>query len=387
MHHRSALRRRLIDTCPVPVYENYTLDKDLTAKWVDSLGLRSWPRTAKTRTYMLDKETLKMMGRLCPEVEEFRQLKKSLSTLQDQKKGLLPIGADNRNRFSIRPFMAKTGRNLPLAHTFIFAQAAWFRNLIVAPPGYGLIYADWRQQEFFLAGHLSGDEQMLTAYKTGDPYMAAAIQWGLAPRGASEDTHGTIRDMVKTAVLAIQYGIQAVSLGLRLGKPTAFAAEILRLHKTTYRRYWQWIDSLLDSVSHRRVISTPLGWRMRIKGRLNERSLGNYPMQSTGGDLMRLAACHAVEAGLEIVALIHDAFLALAPLNRLQADAEMLEAYMRQACVDILGTNELRSKTVTFAYPEHFVEKKGLDLYHKVLGLLDELDAEEAHLQPELIPV
>jgi DNA polymerase-1 len=154
MHHRSALRRRLIDTCPVPVYENYTLDKDLTAKWIDSLGLRSWPRTAKTRAYMLDKETLKMMGRLCPEVEEFRQLKKSLSTLQDQKKGLLPIGADNRNRFSIRPFMAKTGRNLPLAHTFIFAQAAWFRNLIVAPPGYGLIYADWRQQEFFLAGYL-----------------------------------------------------------------------------------------------------------------------------------------------------------------------------------------------------------------------------------------
>jgi hypothetical protein len=219
---------------------------------------------------------------------------------------------------------------------------------------------------------------MLKDYRSGAPYLSAAIRWGLAPASATKKTHFEIRDCIKIACLAILYGIQAEALGVRIARSTAFAADILRMHHQTYKRYWEWIDSLLDSVAFRREIVTRLGWKMRIKGRFNERSLGNYPMQATGGDLLRIGMSLAVEAGLEIVAPVHDELLMVSPLERVDADTERLQACMRQAAIDVLQTDELRSDAVQILYPDRFMDKRGLELYHLVMEHLVALEAEEA---------
>jgi hypothetical protein len=57
---------------------------------------------------------------------------------------------------------------------FIFGPSVWLRGLIKPPPGYGIAYIDWAQQEFGIAAALSGDPLMMDAYRSGDPYLAFA---------------------------------------------------------------------------------------------------------------------------------------------------------------------------------------------------------------------
>lgn len=44
-----------------------------------------------------------------------------------------------------------------------------------------MAYIDWSSQEVAIAAALSGDSQMLEDLRTGDPYLAFAVQAGLAP--------------------------------------------------------------------------------------------------------------------------------------------------------------------------------------------------------------
>ena len=67
-------------------------------------------------------------------------------------------------------FRARTGRNQPSNSRFIFGPSVWLRGLIKPPAGMGLAYVDWRAQEFAVAAALSGDQAMMAAYRSGDPY-------------------------------------------------------------------------------------------------------------------------------------------------------------------------------------------------------------------------
>ena len=83
-------------------------------------------------------------------------------------------------------FRARTGRNQPSNTKFIFGPSVWLRGLIQPPPGYGIAYIDWAQQEFGIAAALSGDPLMMEAYRSGDPYLAFAKQAGAAPPEATK---------------------------------------------------------------------------------------------------------------------------------------------------------------------------------------------------------
>ena len=78
-------------------------------------------------------------------------------------------------------FRSRTGRNQPSNSKFIFGPSVWLRGLIKPPPGHGVAYVDWRQQEFGIAAALSGDAAMQAAYLSGDPYLAFAKQAGAVP--------------------------------------------------------------------------------------------------------------------------------------------------------------------------------------------------------------
>ena len=135
-------------------------------------------------------------------------------------------------------FRARTGRNQPSNTKFIFGPSVWLRGLIQPPPGYGIAYIDWAQQEFGIAAALSGDPLMMEAYRSGDPYLAFAKQAGAAPPDATKATHKAIRDQFKSTVLAVQYGMGADALAQRIGQPPIRARELLRLHRETYRVFW-----------------------------------------------------------------------------------------------------------------------------------------------------
>ena len=150
----------------------------------------------------------------------------------------LAVGRDGRNRTLLSTFRSRTGRNQPSNSRFIFGPSVWLRGLIKPPAGHGVAYIDWQQQEFGIAAALSGDLAMMAAYQTGDPYLAFAKQAGAVPARACKDTHALERELFKQCVLAVQYGMEAPALAIRIAQPPVVARDLLLAHHETYRQFW-----------------------------------------------------------------------------------------------------------------------------------------------------
>src|SRR5215475_8071984 len=138
-----------------------------------------------------------------PAISLLRELRCALSDLRLND---LAVGKDGHNRTILSAFRSKTGRNQPSYSKFIFGPAVWLRSLIKPPPGHGVAYVDWSQQEFGIAAALSGDATMQAAYLSGDPYLAFAKQAAAVPEDATKTTHSPKRELFKQCALAVQYG-------------------------------------------------------------------------------------------------------------------------------------------------------------------------------------
>ena len=177
----------------------------------------NWPLLDSGNPKM-DDETFSVMSLRHPEIIPLKELRSTLSKMRLKD---LSIGEDGRNRTLLSPFRSKTGRNQPSSSKFIFGASSWLRGLVKPEEGMSLAYIDWSQQEYGIAAALSGDENMLKAYLSGDPYLAFAIQAGQAPEDATKKSTQEIRNQFKAAVLAVQYGMGAESLALRIGESKA----------------------------------------------------------------------------------------------------------------------------------------------------------------------
>mgnify|MGYP003326452544 CR=1 FL=1 len=178
-----------------------------------------------------------------PEIASLKELRSTLSKMRLKD---LSIGEDGRNRTLLSAFRSRTGRNQPSSSKFIFGASSWLRGLVKPEEGMSLAYIDWSQQEYGIAAALSCDENMLKAYLSGDPYLAFAIQAGQAPEGATKKSHKSIRDQFKAAVLAVQYGMGAESLAMRIGESKARGRELLQMHREAYPVFWRWSDAAVD---------------------------------------------------------------------------------------------------------------------------------------------
>src|SRR5262249_24091352 len=204
-----------------------------------------------------------------------------------------------RNRTILSAFRSRTGRNQPSNARFIFGPSVWLRSLIQPPPGHGLAYIDWSQQEFGIAAALSGDQAMQEAYLSGDCYLHFAKQAGAVPENAPKQSHGPTRELFKACILGVQYGMEAQSLAARIGRPPIVGRDLLRAHRETYRTFWRWSDAAVDHAMLRRSLHTVFGWHVHAGAGVNPRSLRNFPMQANGAEMLRLACCLATERTLE----------------------------------------------------------------------------------------
>jgi len=201
----------------------------------------------------------------------------------------LAVGRHGRNRTILSAFRSRTGRNQPSNAKYVFGPSTWLRGLIKPPPGHGIAYVDWSQQEFGIAAALSGDVVMQQAYISGDPYLAFAKQAGAAPVDATKATHGPMREVFKACVLAVLYGMEALSLALRIAQPTIMARDLLRAFRETYRTFWRWSDAVVDYAMLTGSLHTVFGWHVHVGENPNPRSLRNFPMQANGAEMLRLA--------------------------------------------------------------------------------------------------
>jgi hypothetical protein len=310
------------------------------------------------------------MSKAHPEISPLRELRHAMAGMRLAD---LAVGIDGRNRCLLSPFQSKTGRNQPSNAKFIFGPSAWLRSLIKPPKGFGLAYVDYSQQEFGIAAALSGDKLMMDAYSSGDPYMSFAIQADAAPRGATKQSHGKVREQFKACVLAVQYGMGAGSLAYRIDQPIIRAQELLDLHRRTYKRYWQWSDDALNCALLKGYIWTSFGWILHTDRNPNARSIRNFPMQANGAEMLRRACILASAADIRVCAPVHDAILIEAPLTELDATIAKTQELMAQASEVILDGFRLRSDAEVVRYPDRYRDKRGITMWNTVWDILDVL--------------
>jgi DNA polymerase I-like protein with 3'-5' exonuclease and polymerase domains len=310
------------------------------------------------------------MARIHPKVAPIRELRAALSEMRLSN---ITVGDDGRNRCLLSPFASKTGRNQPSNSKFIFGPSVWLRGLIKPSEGYCLVYIDYSQQEFGIAAALSGDEKMMEAYQSGDPYLAFAIQAGAVPQGATKQSHKAEREQFKACVLAVQYGMGEISLAQRINQPVARARQLLNLHRQTYRTFWAWSDATQDEAILNGKLWTTFGWEIRVSGQVNARSLRNFPMQGNGAEMLRIACIFLTEAGIRVCAPVHDALLIELPLVGLDEGVTKAQALMRQASSAVLGDFELGSDAKVVCYPDRYMDERGQVMWDTVMSLIQKI--------------
>jgi DNA polymerase I len=364
------------------IFEGRTFKTD---RWANFLARNNipWP-LLESGSLDLSKETFRQMAKSYPSVSAYRELRSSLSELRLND---LAVGHDGHNRTILSAFRARTSRNQPSNTRFIFGPSVWLRGLIKPPPGYGVAYVDWSQQEFGIAAALSGDEAMQEAYLSGDCYLTFAKQAGAVPQDATKSSHKEIREQYKRCVLGVQYGMQEKFLASWIGQPTIVGRDLLQAHHQTYRKFWRWSDAAVDHAMLHGSLHTVLGWHIHIgDDKPNPRSLRNFPMQANGAELLRLACCLATERGVQVCAPIHDAVLICSPLERLDEDIVKMRSAMVEASRIVLGGFELRTdcpdeydehgKPNEFPhiirYPRRYMDSRGAVMWDKVTHLISD---------------
>ena len=350
------------------VYENGSFKAARFENYLSSQNI-PWPRLP-SGSLKLDRDTFKGQQLVFPQLKALYDLRVTLDELKLNK---LAIGKDGRNRAMLSPFRSKTSRNQPSTSRFIFGPSTWLRGLIKPALGHSIAYLDWKSQEIAVAAARSGDEVMWGAYVSGDPYMAFAIQAGLAPMGATKATHKAVRDQCKAIVLGVQYGMTATGMARGSTLLEAEAQDLIRRHRETYGVFWSWADRNASAALFGCPLQTCFGWKIQVGLGTDPkaRTFLNWPMQANAAEMLRLACCLATEAGLTICAPIHDALLLESPTNRINNDIDLLKSIMQEASEIVLGDGKSCGIDVqVFHYHDRYQDERGVYMWDKVQRLL-----------------
>jgi DNA polymerase-1 len=378
-HHKPAIKASLIDeinrTCPVFVGEIFK--KDAFLAWCRDHDI-AWPiklsKTTGKRYYCFDKDTMKEMEARHPFIAEVRQVRKTLEQFQRRKITIDPI--QHRHYFSTSVFRSVTGRNQP--RDFVFNGPKWMRYLIVPEsPEHVLIYVDYSAQEVGIAAALSADPVMRSIYMADDCHMDFAIRAGAAPVGASKKTHPEVRKRYKIVNLGTLYGQTANGIADRLGISYREADRLLNDHRNLFPTFWRWSERVVQGSIDRGWIATPCGWCSKVPFPSNVRTWMNWPMQATGGDIMRLTITYLDRQNVRILAPVHDGFLLSCRRNQL----DDLRAAVDYACSTAVE-HVLPGFPLRWDFTVHdngrFEDEDGLPFWNRLQTILKGLEQDDA---------
>ena len=374
--HWEGIKRRLVQSIDAD-YGIYDEGRFIAARFEEYLVRKGIPwQRLPSGALCLDDETFRQQARKHPEIAPLHELRHTLGQMRLNE---LSVGPDGRNRTLLSAFRARTGRNQPSNSRFIFGPATWIRSLIKPAEGQAVAYIDWSAQEIAIAGALSGDEKLWEAYAGGDPYIAFARQAGIVPSDATKASHPKERQACKAIVLGTGYGMSAEGMAQQAGLHVEEARKLLRLHRETYRRFWDWAEDNVNRVLLGLPLETTFGWRIQYSpgcGKdVNPRSILNWPMQANGAEMMRLGLSMGIEAGLKVCAPIHDALLLEAPIDEIEAQAAKLEEIMGDASELVLGPGKrCRSDIKIVRYPDRYEDERGVSMFQKVSALLEAIE-------------
>jgi DNA polymerase-1 len=329
-----------------------------------------WPSTEKN-SLKRDNETLKSREQLDDRLPKIRQLLKSMNMLRKYK---INVGADSKHRYDSIPFATSTGRT-QMKGGCLLSGPAFLRSFIQSPPGKVLIIADYKSQETLIAAVCSGDEGMAHDYYSGDFYFSFAKRAGAvadsAKRTDSETTE-SIRSTFKVVALAVQYGMGATSLADKLSIPDIYAKSLLRQHKRSYPKYWEWVEKVKNIAAMDQPIEAILGWRLNppyqsrtsyVKGKSSILSICNFPIQATGSEILRATVIDLANAGFHLLATVHDSVIVEVDSKDWGQEEIRLKAVMKSTTEELLNGKEIRVDTKVIHPGERYHDERGKDMW------------------------
>jgi DNA polymerase-1 len=354
---------------------------DGRAKWstggfnalVHRVGLaRTWPKTKTGQFSTSDGgkggEVFKQMAELRPELKDLRQLKK---TFGEMKVFDLPVGQDGRCRTYPFPWWTSTSRNQPKKGS-IFSLPKWARFLANPAPGRALAYIDLVAAEFGIASALSHDAVMQGTYRSAeDNYLHLAKLAGAVPADATKKSHPQERKIFKISMLGSQYDMSEFGLAQKLEISVAEARSILDDLKRIYKVYFSWIEWAVFLAQANHVMTAPMGWRITVNQDTNPRSLFNFPMQCSCAEILRVATVMMLDNGIQLCALVHDAVLIEAPLDRLGHDVLITQQCWAEASKIVLDGFALESDCVITEYPDRYFDEDGEHMWNKLQEMIE----------------
>ena len=333
----------------VPSSDGYSWNQNGYVQLLNREGIASSLTAAGSPN--TDEKILKELAAEYPVLEPIRQTRKVVTALRSLETDL---DKDDCLRAYLSPFHTQTARNNPSSKVFIPAMPRAFQTLIKPPAGEAIGAFDFGAQEILIMAALSGDENMLRDYATGDPYTAFGLEVGIMPKGATKRSHPELRNACKVFNLAVSYQMSSASLAkriqaevpsLRFGELSA--SRYIALHKQRYAVYWDWVTGYTETGIIDGVISTASGWTSLVLPKknlkfprrfadINPRSIGNHPVQGTGSDVLREAAILLALGGARVCALIHDALLVRCQIEEVPRIDALVATTMKQAARDVL---------------------------------------------------
>ncbi|SFQ03737.1 DNA polymerase I [Lachnospiraceae bacterium XBB1006] len=317
------------------------------------------PHAKKTKTgYSTSAEVLEKLAGEYPMVEdvlEYRQLTKLKSTYAD---GLANyIGEDGRIHGTFNQTITATGRisstepnlqNIPIR----MELGRQIRKVFVPREGYVFVDADYSQIELRLLAHLSKDEKLLEAFRSGkDIHASTAAQVFGVP---FEEVTPELRRNAKAVNFGIVYGISAFGLSQDLDIPVKEADAYIKSYFATYPSIKGYLDGLIASAKesgyattlyHRRRPMPELLSKNFMQRSFGERVAMNAPIQGTAADIMKLAMIRVSERlrkeelASKLLVQVHDELLIEAKEEETDTVIQILTEEMGHAAelsVDLL---------------------------------------------------
>lgn len=307
---------------------NLSSPKQLQAVLFDELGM---PRTRRTKTgHTTDAGALaelyaKTGHPFLAQLLEHRDAIKLRQTVEGLRKAIQP---DGRIRTTFQQTIAATGRlssidpnlqNIP-ART---EEGRRIREAFTVGEGYEcLMTADYSQIEMRIMAHLSGDEALIEAFRSGEDlhrYVAALVH-----RIDVDDVTAEQRGHVKAMSYGLAYGLSTYGLAKQLGIENTEAMALRDAYFSRFGRVHDYLEAVVDQARHDGYTQTMLGRRRylpdlgsdnRQRREMAERAALNAPIQGSAADIVKRAMVDVAEAltgrGLasRILLQIHDELL------------------------------------------------------------------------------
>ena len=204
-----------------------------------------------------------------------------------------------------------------------------------------ILSADYSQIELRLLAHVSGDENLIEAFKSGvDVHKITASKVFDVPLKA---VTREMRYKAKAVNFGIVYGQSKYGLAKALGITSDDADNFINRYFATYPKVKKYMEDMVKKVSEQGYVETIFGRKRYLSSELNssnglvrdfaKRAAINHPMQGTAADLIKLAMVDLdkkmKENNLksELIIQVHDELV----LEVFKSELEIVKKIVREA--------------------------------------------------------